>query len=267
MPCDDAEQTRLAIFYQIYLVLLDNQISLGRIPPNAECILDLGTGTGDWAMAAAERFPNAEVTAVDISAILHPSAAPVNVSFELDDVQKAWTYNKPFDYILTRDLAGALSDWDFVYHEASKHLKMGGTLEVADQGRIQLTNEPSNSYTSIYNGALLSAAERAGTPLNLDHMKKTAFERAGLSVTKSKAFDLPIGEWNPNARRKLAGKMALIAILEGLEAFALRLLTKHQGWKEEDVKDLIDKVKEEILMPDSKAFVRVQFVVARKMGV
>ena len=267
MPCDDAEQTRLAIFYQIYLVLLDNQISLGRIPPHAESILDLGTGTGDWAMAAAERSPNAEITAVDISAVLHPSAAPVNVSFELDDAQKAWTYNKPFDFIHMRDLAGAFSDWDYIYQEASKHLKLGGTLEVADQGRIQLSNEPPNSYTSIYNGALASAAEKAGTPLNLDHLKKSALEKAGLSVVKSKPFDLPIGEWDPNARKKLAGKMALIAILEGLEAAALRLLTKHQGWKEEDVKGLIGRVKEEILMPESRAYVRVQFVVARKIGV
>ena len=266
MPCDDAEQTRLAILFQIYLFMLDNQITLGRIPSTVERILDLGTGIGDWAVAAAERFPNAEITATDICTVLHPSAAPANVSFELDDALKDWTYNEPFDFIHMRGLRGSFRDWDQIYAEASRHLKIGGTLEVSDQGLIQLTNEPANSFISIYNGALLSAAEEAQTPISLDHLKKPAFEEAGLSIVKSKAFDLPIGEWSPDRRKKRAGKMALIATLEGLEAYALRILTKYRDWKEEDVRQLISRVKEEIMMPESKAYIKVQFVVARRLG-
>ena len=267
MPCDDNEQTRLAVMDQIYLSMLDNQLSLGRISPTADRILDLGTGIGDWAVAVAERFPNAEVTATDISSVSLPPVAPGNVTFELDDAQKEWTYNKPFDFIHIRGLAGSFSDWDEIYAEASRHLKISGTLEVSDQGSIQLTNEPANSFISIYNGALLSAAEKAKTPIGLDHLKKPAFDKAGLSIVKSKTLELPIGPWSQNERKKLAGRMALIAMMEGLEAYALRILTKYQEWKEEDVRQLIGKVKQEIITPDSKPFVKVQFVVARKLGI
>ncbi|KAG8532214.1 uncharacterized protein KY384_003855 [Bacidia gigantensis] len=267
MPCDDIEQTRLSILYQTYLSLLDNQISLGLIPRSPKRILEIGTGLGDWAIAVAERFPNAAVIATDISTALHPGAAPPNVTFEIDDAQDEWTYNEPFDFIHIRELGGAFSDWGMIYGEVSKHLKIGGSVEIADHGRVTLMNEPENSYTSIFNGALESAAEKARRPLNMDHLKKPAFEAAHLTVTKSKTFDLPVGDWSEDPRKKLAGKMALIAVLEGLEAVGLRLLTKYQGWKEAEVREVIEKVKEEIMRPDVKAFIRVQFVVARKMGI
>ena len=217
-------------------------------------------------MAAAERFPNAIVTATDISTAMHPGAAPANVTFELDDAQEEWTYNEPFDFIHIRGLSGAFSDWSKIYGEVSKHLKTGGSVEITDHGRVLLMNEPDNSYISIFNGALESAAEKAKRPLNQDHLKKPMLETAGLSVTKSKTFELPVGPWNEDPRKKVAGKMALIAVLEGLEAIGLRLLTKYQGWKEEEVRDLIEKVKVEILKPESKPYLKVQFVVARKLG-
>lgn len=265
MPCDEAEQTRLSITYQTYLFLLGKQITLGQVR-NPERILDVGTGTADWAIAAAERFPNAEIIGTDITTTLHPQAAPPNVSFELDDAQDEWTYNEPFDFIHLRELRGAFSDWGAVYAQVAEHLKAGGVVEVADHGMINLTNEPEDSYLSIFSGALLSASEKAKTPLTFDHMKKAMFEKAGLSITKNKSFDLPIGPWSDDPRKKTAGKIALVAALEGLEAYSLRLLTRYQGWTEEEVRDMCGKVQAEMMEPDAKPFVKIQFVVARKMA-
>ena len=144
MPCDEDEQTRLSILYQTYLFLLDHQITLGVVPRNPKRILEVGTGTGDWAMAVAERFPNASVIALDITSAYFPGAAPPNVSFELDNAQHEWTYNEPFDFIHIRELSGAFSDWAKIYKEVARHLKSGGILEVADRSLIKLTNEVSS---------------------------------------------------------------------------------------------------------------------------
>lgn len=264
MPNDDEEQTRLAITHQAFLLLLDGQLTMSRVSHDLERILDIGTGTGEWAVAMAERFPEAEIIATDIS-VCQPTDVPPNLFFELDDAQEEWTYSEPFDLIHVRGLSGAFGDWPSIYAGACKHLRSGGYFEIADFGAISLSESIPDSYLSIFNGACQSAAEKAGTPSGLEHLRKTVLERAGLSVVKSKVFDVPLGTWSPDPRKKVLGKMTLISALEGLEAKSLRFLTRDLEWKEEDVRSLCDKVKEEIMRPGVRAFIPCQFVVARKV--
>ena len=265
MPNDEAEQTRLAIAHQAYLPALDDQLTIGLIPRSAKRILDVGTGTGDWAIAIAERFPKAEIIATDITNAFQPPSAPPNVFFELDDAQGEWAYSEPFDFIHMRNLSGAFSNWAAIYAGVSKNLKRGGSFEIADRGMIHFKEEIPNSNTSIFNGAIQSAADKSGRPLNLDHLKKSLFDDAGLSVTKTRIFEFPLGTYDPNPRGKLTGKLAMIAALEGLEAMSLRLLTKHMGWKQEDVRELCGEVQKEVMRPDARAFIHIHFVMARKL--
>ncbi|MCJ1257944.1 hypothetical protein MMC24_005772 [Lignoscripta atroalba] len=237
---------------------------MARVPPNVSRILDIGTGPGEWAMAMAEKYPNAEVIATDIS-IFQPTDVPPNVVFQVDDAEEGWTYTEPFDLIHIRGLSGAFADWPFIYTEAFKHLKQGGILELADCGTVQLREGFTDSYTSIFNGAVQSAAHKAGKLLGLGRLKKSIIESVGFSLMRSTTIEVPLGTWFPDPRKKVVGKMALISVLEGLEAMSLRLLTRETAWKVEDVKDLCAKVQQEILNPETRAFVPVQFVVARKL--
>lgn len=264
MPNDEAEQTRLSITHQAYMQILDGQLTMSRIPIDISRVLDVGTGTGDWATAFGERFPNCEVIATDI-ATFQPENVPPNVYFEIDDAKEDWTYTKPFDFIHMRGLTGAFSDWVAVYSEARKHLRTGGSLEIADFGNIRTPNDASDSYLSIYNGACLSAAAKTGSPIGLDHTKKPVLEAAGLSVVRSRTFDVPLGTWNSDERKQTVGKMALISALEGLESISLRLLTNHLDWKEEDVRDLCGKVTEELMKPGVRASISCHFVIARRL--
>lgn len=264
MPNDDQEQTRLAITNQAFLLILDGQLTMARIPQDVKRILDIGTGTGDWAVAISERFPDAEIIATDIS-VAQSTDVPPNVFFEVDDAQEEWTYTEPFDFIHIRSLTGAFRDWPAIYASVCKHLRPGGYFEIADFGIMSLQHSIPDSYISIFNGACQSAAEKAGTPLGLNHLRKTVIEGAGLSVVKSVIIDVPLGTWSSDPRKRLAGKMALISALEGLEATSLRLLTKEMAWKEADVKDLCEKVKEEVMRPGVHASAPCQFVVARKL--
>ena len=264
MPNDEAERTRLSITHQAYMQILHGQLTMSRISTDISRILDVGTGTGDWATAFGERFPNCEVIATDI-ATFQPENVPPNVYLEIDDAREDWTYSKPFDFIHMRGLTGAFSDWVAVYSEARKHLRIGGSLEIADFGNIKSPNDASGSYLSMYNGACLSAAAKAGTPIGLDHTNKQVLEAAGLSILRSRTFDVPLGTWNPDAGKQTLGKMALISALEGLESISLRLLTKHLDWKEEDVRDLCGKVTEELMKPGVRASISCHFVIARSL--
>ena len=238
---------------------------MSRVPDSIKRVLDIGSGPGDWAIAMGERYPNAEIVATDISPYQQPINVPRNVVFQVDDAQEQWTYAAPFDLIHIRGLSGAFADWSHIYAEAFKHLRPGGTLEVADCGPIQAASQPENSYLSIYNGALQSAAQKAGITLGFEHQRKGLVERFGLSVLKTTSLDIPLGDYSSNPRMKVVGKMALIAALEGLESTSLRLLTRELNWEPGKVIDLCAKVAKEIKSPETRASCQCQLLLARKL--
>lgn len=84
-PNDDLEQDRMRVVHQVYLNVFD--LELTTVPlEDPKYILDIGTGTGEWAIGMAEMFPDCEVVGVDTSAI-QPTAVPHNVFFEIDDCE------------------------------------------------------------------------------------------------------------------------------------------------------------------------------------
>jgi hypothetical protein len=60
-PNDEKERDRLDIMHKLVEVSLKGKIHLAPISRNPERILDIGTGTGIWAMAMGDRYPDAEV--------------------------------------------------------------------------------------------------------------------------------------------------------------------------------------------------------------
>ncbi|KAG7438914.1 Secondary metabolism regulator LAE1 [Fusarium oxysporum f. sp. raphani] len=81
-------------------------------------VLDIGTGTGIWAIDFADQYPNAEVIGTDLSPI-QPDWVPPNVRFELEDATSNWTWSKDsFDFVHMRYLIGAIADWGALFKEA-----------------------------------------------------------------------------------------------------------------------------------------------------
>ena len=84
-PNDELEQDRLRVMHQVFLQAFNFELTSVHLD-EPKIILDIGTGTGEWAIGMGEEFPNCEVVGVDISAI-QPSAVPHNVFFEIDDCE------------------------------------------------------------------------------------------------------------------------------------------------------------------------------------
>ena len=78
-----------------------------------------------------DRYPTAEIIGVDISASV-PAFVPPNVQFEIDDVEDGWTYQKPFDYIHSRYMAGSIRDWRGLISQCYHTLFPGGWVEFDD---------------------------------------------------------------------------------------------------------------------------------------
>src|ERR1700761_85902 len=73
-------------------------------------VLDVGTGTGIWAMDFADGHPSCETQGVDLSPI-QPTFVPPNCHFSIDDVEDEWAYgpNHYFDFVHIRCLMGSIS--------------------------------------------------------------------------------------------------------------------------------------------------------------
>lgn len=272
MPNDETEQTRLSIVHQAFLILLDGELTTVPLPPEGPSrVLDVGTGPGDWAVEMGQRYPNSEMIATDIS-VFDGGPALIglpSVHFQLEDAEDEWTYGKPFDLIHFRGLSGAFRDWRGVYEQAFKYLKPGGYVEVVESDLaaniLTWANPNPGSYHHIYASAMRNAAETLGYPRGREHLDHSFLTSIGFVDVAVQNMSVPVGAWPLDERQKTLGKMALIAFLEGLEARSLRPLTATGRWTKDDVRDLCEKVKQEVMTSEGLAM-SVLFVTARKPG-
>ena len=94
--------------------------------------MDIGTGTGIWAIEMADKYPNAQITGTDLSPI-QPELVPPNCIFEIDDATLEWTWPRNhFDFVYIREMFGSVVDWPGLLREAYKCTKPGGYVEVVD---------------------------------------------------------------------------------------------------------------------------------------
>jgi SAM-dependent methyltransferase len=61
------EQDRMDLHHEILLQLLEGELHKAPIGKTPQRILDVGCGTGIWAIDAADKYPSAEVLGIDLS--------------------------------------------------------------------------------------------------------------------------------------------------------------------------------------------------------
>ncbi|RSL77872.1 hypothetical protein CEP52_017679 [Fusarium oligoseptatum] len=105
MPNDEEKQGRMDLLHHVSNLALKGELHRSLIKDPCR-VLDLGTGTGIWAMDFADEHPSAEVIGTDLSPI-QPGWTPPNCLFETE-----WQYSGPFDFIHGRELEGCIADDD-----------------------------------------------------------------------------------------------------------------------------------------------------------
>ncbi|PVF94105.1 S-adenosyl-L-methionine-dependent methyltransferase [Serendipita vermifera] len=97
-------------------------------------ILDVGCGTGMWAIDMARRFPHVSVLGVDLAP--HSpglEAYPPNVRFEVHDINLGMAkFHNQFDMIQMRCVVGGINDMGKTLSELFLSLKPGGFLTIID---------------------------------------------------------------------------------------------------------------------------------------
>jgi len=267
LPNDETEQDRLDIFHHIYLLLLDGNLHLAPITANPNRILDVGTGTGIWAIDVADQYPSAEVIGTDLSPI-QPGWVPPNLHFIVDDAESPWVFKKDsFDLIHARTLSGGIKDWEGFFQQCYEHLKPGGWLEIQDHEFDENSDDGTyNKDTAMwkYYHLVNEAAEKTGRVLHIAHTLKDKVVAAGFTEVHHKMYKLPLGTWPKDKRQKELGRWFWMAAESGFEAFGLALLTRVLGMKTEEIQELIRESKEEVLTRKVHAYNWQHVIFAQK---
>ncbi|KAI0202178.1 hypothetical protein F4808DRAFT_459181 [Astrocystis sublimbata] len=271
MPIDEDEQVRLQLLNQVYLKVLDGELT--TVPLESPTfVIDIGTGVGDWAIDMAELYPECEITGTDISNIFE-RRVPQNVYWEVDDAELEW--ERPpdhYDLVHLRDMAGAFQDWEAIYMSAFRCLKPGGWIELIDyddkKGLHDLFAyfEPESTLYKLAQD-LQDASVLSGRPRGISHLEPRLLVNAGYVDVNITEYSIPLKTQDGST-----GKFWLLSCLNGMEPACMRLLTKYKGWKPEEVRMACELINEELmaLAHDSrraKTFVvKLRVLTGRKPG-
>ncbi|KAK2002257.1 methyltransferase domain-containing protein [Colletotrichum falcatum] len=267
-PNDDRELDRLAsldLQHEMWLLILDDR--LGVAPPCKEGaqvgrVLDVGTGTGIWALNFGDEHTEAEIPrnpwvyGVDLSPTL-PGYVPPNVKFEIDDVEEEWTWSRPFDFIHSRVMTASISNWETYLRQCYNNLVPGGWIELQEFDITPQSDDGTLTEDSTllkWNKLLKSASETLGRSYISPPLLKNILSEIGFVDVSLSAYKCPMNSWPKDRKYKELGVIACECMLAGAEGFTMASLTRAFDWTPEEVNVLLVDVRNEIKNKNTHAY-------------
>ncbi|OLN81987.1 Demethylmenaquinone methyltransferase 5 [Colletotrichum chlorophyti] len=250
-PNDDAEQDREDMKHALVVHVCDGSLHSAPLD-KPQKILDVGTGTGIWAMDMGDEYPEAEIIGIDLSPI-QPEYVPPNVQFMVDDAEAEWLHSdNSIDYVHLRNMGPFIKDWPKLLAEAYRVLKPGGWVELQEM-RWKFdcddhTQGPDYSLTKM--SAFLEEAlakfgfEAFGAETNPVRLKAAGFSNQVHDVKK-----VPLGPWAKDPDLKMIGRYSQAAVYDGLHAITIGPFTRGLGWTPEEVEVFLVQCRKDLLNP------------------
>ncbi|KAL0263375.1 hypothetical protein SLS55_002355, partial [Diplodia seriata] len=251
LPVDESELDRMDMQHHKYTLLQGDKLYLAPLHDDPQKILDIGTGTGIWAIDMAEKFHSAEVVGTDIAPV-QPNWTPPNCYFEVDDCELDWQFKKDsFDFIHTRDCYLSIRNWPRLIGQAYDHLKPGtGWLELSCVWPVPQSDDGTLDHASGY-VELCQTFRDIGEAIGADADAPRRYARymreSGFVDVDEVVFKVPTSEWPKDARLKRVGALERLNLLEGGEAFLLRGMTKEFGRSREEMEVMLMRMRKELM--------------------
>ncbi|KAK1991173.1 S-adenosyl-L-methionine-dependent methyltransferase [Colletotrichum falcatum] len=187
-------------------------------------VLDVGTGTGIWALDFGDKHPESEDLAIDLSPTL-PAYVPPNVRFEVDEAEDPWTYSLPFQYIHSRILSSGLSDWKKYLRKCYDNLEPGGWVELQEVDLYPTSDDATLRP---------EASNKFGRPFFRIAPLKDATMEVGFADVSMTVTKWPSNAWPRDRKWKEIGMWNGENTMNGLGGFSMAALTRGHGWTREE---------------------------------
>jgi len=266
-PNDERQNEQLDLGHHMVTMLLDDKLFLAPIGDDVDKVLDIGTGTGIWAIDFADQFPASTVIGTDLSPI-QPSWIPPNVRFEIDDAQLDWTYPESyFDFIHIRCLMGSISDWPRLFQQAYQSMKPGGWIESLEMD-IQFTSDDGTvtpGHTMYdWSQLFIDAGEKMGRTFLIPRQSRKLLEDAGFVDLHSRTYKMPVGSWMEDDKWREIGQWNLLYLTTGLEGMALYILKNVLGWEYPEIQALTGRMRQALKDKRNHGYYEITVVYGRR---
>ncbi|KAF6829977.1 methyltransferase domain-containing protein [Colletotrichum plurivorum] len=240
----------LDLVNELCRITLDER--LGEAPPCDEGakvgrVLDVGTGTGIWAINFGDEHPEAEILGIDLSPT-QPRDVPPNVRFEIDDIEDEWLFNHPFDYIHSRFMTTSISDWPLYLRRCYDNLAPGGWLEIQDPDIYPHSDDgtlkPGNNLTK-WADLLMDASKKLGAAYIHPPDLKALLIEAGFEDVRTITHKWPTNSWPKDPKYKEIGIWNHENFLIGLESLSMAPFTRALEWTPEEVRVFLIDVRKD----------------------
>lgn len=252
-PNDEEQNEGLDLAHALITMLLSDRLFEAPLPRPPTTVLDVGTGTGIWAIDMADVYPSASIIGTDISPI-QPNWVPPNCNFYIEDAQQDWTFERDsFDFVHIRALYGSISDWGRLYEQAYEALVPGGWIEDFEitirlhSDAPHVRDDPQHIFKR-WADVFCEAADRLNRTLRIGNNGtiRRLLEGAGFEDVQQKYYQVPVGGWSSDPVYRKIGLYNLAFMEQSLEGFALFLLREIMGWQFERVQLFLMEMRSEI---------------------
>ncbi|KAK1984766.1 TAM domain methyltransferase [Colletotrichum cereale] len=267
LPNDELEQDREDMKHALVVNICEGALHSAPLD-HPQKILDVGTGTGIWAVEMGDEYPEAEITGIDLSPI-QPQFVPPNVHFLVDDAEAEWLFpDESFDYIHLRHMAAFVKDWPKLLSQAySRVLKPGGHIEFqelcwrisSDDGTMGPDYAPAKMISLIEEGMAKWGLELFAAEKHPERLKAAGFVNQVCDVKK-----VPIGEWAKDEELKIIGSYTQAVIYDGVQAITMRPLTGGLGWSSSEVEVFLIGVRKDLMKTSAHVYVYYHTVLGQK---
>ncbi|KAL1847841.1 hypothetical protein VTK73DRAFT_10251 [Phialemonium thermophilum] len=266
LPNDDEEVNREILKHVMFKELLHGQLHLAPIGKNPQKIIDLGTGTGEWAIEVGDNFPSARVIGVDLSRI-QPVWLPPNVEFYVDDIEDEWIHSSDFDYVHLRVVCSTLRDPKKVLATAYRNMNPGGWIELQEINPVVKCDDgtvpPDYPLTRFYEQMRTVFEEHYGFDPDFVERAPSQLEELGFVNVQLRVFHVPIGEWPKDKHLRTLGAYLREILAETLPAMAAKPFHE-SGIDDADAKELLQDVRDALRERRFHAYLPIHFVWAQK---
>ncbi|ORY56381.1 S-adenosyl-L-methionine-dependent methyltransferase [Pseudomassariella vexata] len=259
------EQQRLELQHYIYKVALGGRLHLAPVE-NPNRVIDIGTGTGVWAVEFADSNPQSDVLGTDLSPMQSSYTAP-NCRFEIDDIEDDWIFNHKFDYIHGRSISTHMRNVPRLCAAMLNNLNPGGWAELQDVIAEFKTFDRTIEGTALqqWNRLMVEGVRNLGRDMRAARSNKRRMEEAGFQNIVEHRLPIPVNHWPRGAQHKNLGRDQMRSALDGIQAPTIQVLSKGLGWSREEAEVFLINVRKEIQNPHIHSYFEMIVVFGQKL--
>ncbi|KAK2049476.1 methyltransferase domain-containing protein [Colletotrichum somersetense] len=270
MPNDEPEQEREDMKHAMCVNVMDGKLHCAPIR-NPQKVVDIGTGTGIWAIDMGDEYPEADVVGIDLSPI-QPTWLPPNVRFIVDDAEAEWIWPaESVDFVHARHMCMAIKDWPRLLSQAHRALRPGGWVELQElRFHLQCDDGTMPDPAQYGYGRFVDLSMEGFRSFGIDPLgmerNSERLRAAGFERVEERVWKVPIGTWPRDQNLKTIGLYNRSMLIDALQAVSMAPLTRGLKWSAAEVEVFLIDVRKSLMNSSIHSYLTYHVVYGQKPG-